>query len=179
MTMHRSIGIAAFGLALGLCGCVRYASVPIETRERRAAAGDIPEAARVALTQRARGNAITGYEREVRGPHEAYEAEWIEGGLEREATVLDNGALIETSEELTPDEIAALPIDVRAKADRLERFGWDVKIDRRLLVVYEIDAEREVEIEGGADDGGDAGTTRTETREMLLLPNGQSADRDR
>jgi hypothetical protein len=96
----------------------------------------IPEAARKALLELARGAKIEDLERERSDGVEMYEAEWEQDGLEFEATVLADGTLIELEEELASDQV---PPAVRAAAEQQFGRDADLSFEKKTHVVYKVD----------------------------------------
>ncbi len=149
---------------LGGCAGPR-ATFPLERSEREVEASEVPPAARARLEALAGGRPLESFEREDRGAFVAYEGEWEEGGVEHEATVLADGAVVERARELSESEMEDLPPEVRARVRALQARGYEVEVDVREAVFYEIEAERET------DDG------EEEEIEALVRPDGADVNR--
>ena len=145
---------------LPLCACAHTAdaTIPLERAEREVAENELPAPALAALRRAADGRTIARVEREERGAFVAYEGEWRDGAIEREATVLADGGLLESAHDLTDAEIDALPAAVQARIAALRAGGGVVTVSRREFVFYDIDVVR-----------GD------EQREYLVRPDGADA----
>lgn len=145
---------------LPLCACAhtKDATIPLEHAEREVADHEVPAPALAALRRAADGRPIARFEREERAAFVAYEGEWMDGAIEREATVLADGGLLETAHDLTEAEIDALPAAVQARIDALRADGGSVTVSRREFVFYDVDVVR-----------GD------EQREYLVRPDGTDA----
>jgi predicted regulator of Ras-like GTPase activity (Roadblock/LC7/MglB family) len=138
------------------CGCGLVAivalgvSVGVDGMSPKAMDG-IPPAAQVALEKLAGDHAISEFEQEHHNGTILFEAEWMVDGVEHDATVTEDGALVERSAEISVDEAPAAVRQAIA-----QWFGDDttVEVERKTLVVYEVEAR----------DG----------REMVILPTGQS-----
>ncbi len=125
----------------------------------------VPEAARAMLRKQA-GNAgvVLHYSREVERGVVIYEAEWQVGGVEHEAAVTAEGALLEV-EQIIP--AAAAPLGVRNAISGQFGAAAAVVIEKKMIVLYEIEGKingrnREIlvtptgrVISGGDDDGDD------------------------
>lgn len=162
-----TLALAAVVMMMTGCQTPRFASTPLERDEAAIEESDVPPMALRALRKAANGRPLTEFEREDRGQYVAYEAEWQEGGVEAEATVLADGSLVETERELTPAEFATLPPGVLQRVRTLQERGYDVEVARRTLYLYEIDAARQ-----SADDAEDG-----DELEHLLRPDGTEATR--
>lgn len=165
--------------ALAACplgGCASHQiTVPVERAERAVDADDVPAPARRRLEMLAGGNAITSYEREERGDSVAFEAEWEVDGREHEATVLSDGAIIETEREIDPDEFEELPQAIQERIASYRSQGYDVAVGRRDFVLYDLDVSRDADDDAGEhEDEEEAGAM-----ELLLRPDGERAARDR
>ena len=106
----------------------------------------VPEPARGALLKLAGQAKIVKAEREREHGVLVYEAEWIEDGAEHEAKVTAEGTLVETEETVLAEN---LPAAVRAAIAKHFPATATVTVDRKMIVVYEIEAniggkEREV-----------------------------------
>lgn len=145
------------------CGTPPTASVPLERAEGRIEEDALPSAARDALRARAGGRGFTGVEREDRVLYAAFEAEWMDGPVEAEATVLADGAVLEEERELEEADFVSLPRSVRVRIDALREQGFEVAVARRAIYLFDVDASRR------DDDGG------VEERELLLRPDGSDA----
>lgn len=152
-----------------LAGCrsTQLASVPLEQVEAPVDESSLPPSALEALQTAADGRALSAFERENRGLYVAYEAEWIEDGVEAEATVLADGALLESERELRPDEYTSLPPAVLRKVRELEQRGFRVEVGRRAFYLFDIDATPAL----------NADAERTTEQEFLLRPDGTDATR--
>jgi len=98
----------------------------------------VPEPARGALLKLAGRAKIVKAEREREHGVLVYEAEWIVNGVEHEAAVTAEGALLEI-EEIIPVEQA--PAAVRAAIAK--HFGDKAKVvvEKKMIVVYEVEAK--------------------------------------
>lgn len=155
------------GCLLAGCSGPRFVSVPLERSESEIEESAVPAAALEALRVAAEGHRFTVFEREDRGSHIAYEAEWQEGDVEAEATVLADGGLLEEEIELAPGAIASLPPAIRKKARTLEALGFRVEVARRVFYLFEVDATKQ------AADGDDEAAAEA----WLLRPDGTDATR--
>lgn len=97
----------------------------------------VPEAARAAIKKFAAGNPIELVEKEEKHGHVLFAALWQVDGKEHEATVTSKGVLVELEEATTTD---ALPDVVRSKSDSKFSGISDLKIERKLIAAYEIEA---------------------------------------
>jgi hypothetical protein len=160
LSRHRAAALAGRlvpALAAGLLtGCAQPRIViPLEESEAEIGQADVPQAALATLRELAGGAPFTSFEREVRDGRMYYEAEWMLGGREAEATVLADGTLVETERDISLDEA---PPAVRAWIEANAAEGEEVTVSRRSFLVYEVDLVSE-----------------TGERERLLLPSGASA----
>lgn len=98
----------------------------------------IPEPARAALLKLAGDAKITEAECEREHGVLVYEAGWVAGGIQYEAAVTADGALVET-EETIPAKKA--PAAVRAAIAK--HFGANAKVvvEKKMIVVYEVEAK--------------------------------------
>ena len=106
--------------------------------EEEIALDAMPEAARAALLELAGGAMITEAECEQEHGALVYEAEWVADGIEHEAAVTADGALVEMEEEIP---LEAAPAAVRAAI--VQHFGADttVTVERKMVVVYEVEGD--------------------------------------
>ena len=123
-----------------------------EDDEDTVAIDSLPAAARTALVKYAGRNSITSVEREAKKGNVLFEAAWKEGDKEHEATVTEDGTLVELEESVLRD---AVPERVRALSGRQFKDGTDVKFERKLIAAWEIE-----------------GTVNGRNRELLVTPTG-------
>lgn len=97
----------------------------------------VPDAARAAIKKFAAGNAIELVEKEEKDGHVLFEALWKVDGKEHEATVTSRGVLVELEEATTK---GGLPEVVRNITDSKFSGISDLKIERKLIAAYEIEA---------------------------------------
>ena len=118
----------------------------------------VPEAARRALQELAKGAAFTELEREREHGATMYEATWVVNGAEHEAAVTEAGALVKLEETMALD---AVPAAVRAAI--VQHFGADanVVVEKSMIVIY----EAEVKVDG-------------KEREIMVYPTGKIARGD-
>jgi hypothetical protein len=156
-------------VAVGLSGCasVPTASVPLERGEVQIDESALPPAALASLRERAGGLAFSGFQREDRVTYESFEAEWMSGNVEVEATVLRDGGVLEEEHELEPKDEHTLPPAIRERVRALRAQGFEVSVARRVVYLFDLDLSR----------GGNGSQTPPEEREMLLRPDGSDATR--
>lgn len=140
-------------VGLSVVGMVAFVAWAGDEREEEITLDAMPEAARAALLELAGGAMITEAECEQEHGALVYEAEWVADGVEHEAAVTADGALVEMEEEIP---LEAAPAEVRAAI--AQHFGADamVTVERKMVVVYEVEAE----VDG-------------EERELLISPTGR------
>jgi uncharacterized membrane protein YkoI len=98
----------------------------------------VPEPARSALLRLAAGAKIVAAERETQHGVVTYEVKWVVDGVEHEAAVTADGTLLETEESIPPDRV---PAAVRAAIERHFGRGAKVVVERKTIVVYEVEAK--------------------------------------
>jgi hypothetical protein len=128
---RRTSVIAAVLAVLGVAGLAAALDDEKVTLEQ------VPAAARRALEQQAGGARITEIEREVERGVTVYEAEWVDHGTEREASVSADGELLEIEEEVTLDKV---PAAVRAAIAKHIGAGAKMEIEKTTVVYYEVEA---------------------------------------
>jgi hypothetical protein len=153
------------GVAFAGCASYPTASVPLERSEVDITQSELPRPALSSLRARAGKRAFTAIEREDRGLYLAYEAEWQDGPIEAEATVLADGGVLEEERELTPNQLDTLPPAVLERIRSLQSQGYDVQVARRTVYLFDIDVTR------APQDGDD----EAEEGELLLRPDGSDA----
>ncbi len=97
----------------------------------------VPEPARAALLKLAGGATILKAEREREHGVLVYEAEWTANGVEHEAAVTAEGALIETEQIVS---IKDLPAAARAAVAKHFPADAELKIEKKMVVIYEVEA---------------------------------------
>ncbi|GIK17533.1 MAG: hypothetical protein BroJett003_24970 [Planctomycetota bacterium] len=117
----------------------------------------VPEAARKALSGAAHGAPITAVTREQEDRTIVYEGAWTVNGASFEATVTEDGTLVEIEETVALDKAPA----VVQTAVQKHFAGAAVTIERQMIVIYEI---------SGAVDG--------KTREISVFPTGRTVSGD-
>jgi uncharacterized membrane protein YkoI len=140
-------------VGLSVVGMVAFGAWAGHEQEEEITLDAMPEAARAALLELAGGAMITEAECEQEHGAIVYEAEWVVDGVEHEAAVTADGALVEMEEEIP---LEAAPAEVRAAI--AQYFGADtmVTVERKMVVVYEVEAE----VDG-------------EEKELLIWPTGR------
>ncbi|MCG3131215.1 MAG: hypothetical protein FLDDKLPJ_01993 [Phycisphaerae bacterium] len=117
----------------------------------------VPEAARKALNGVAHGAPITSVTREQEGRVIVYEAAWTVNGTSYEATVTEDGTLVEIEDTVALDKAPAV---VRVAVQK-HFAGAPVTIERQMIVVYEI-----------------SGNLNGKSREIVVFPTGRTASGD-
>jgi len=100
----------------------------------------IPTAARQALVKLAGKAKIEEVESESENGVKLYEAAWRVKGVEHEALVTAVGDLVETEETIAA---GSAPKSVQRAAAKIFSKGTSVKIERKTVVLYEIEAEHQ------------------------------------
>lgn len=118
----------------------------------------IPGPARRALQQLAGDAKILKAEREKEHGVLVYEAEWIVSGVKHEAAVTADGTLLKT-EQIIPAEKA--PAAVRAAIAKHFGANANVVVEKKMIVVYEVEAE-----------------VNGEEKELLVFPTGRVHEDD-
>lgn len=113
----------------------------------------VPEPARAALMKLAGGAKITEVEREKEHGAVVYEAEWMANGVEHEAAVTAEGALVELEEVIA---VADAPSAVRDVIAKQFGAGTKVVVEKKMVVLYEIESK----VDG-------------KEKEVLVLPTGR------
>ncbi len=124
-----------------------------EDEEDAITINQVPAPAREALIKLAGNARITKAEREEEDGVQIYEAAWVANGTEHEASVTEDGTLIEMEETIPAEKI---PASIRAVIAK--HFGANAKVvvEKKMIVVYEVE-----------------GTAKGEREELLVLPTGR------
>ncbi|UCG32109.1 MAG: hypothetical protein JSU68_10630 [Phycisphaerales bacterium] len=147
-------------VGLSVVGLVAFVAWAGDEQEEEITLDAMPEAARAALLELAGGAMISEAECEQEHGVLVYEAEWVADGIEHEAAVTADGALLEMEEEIP---LEAAPAAVRAAIMQHFGAGTMVTVDKKMVVVYEVEAK----VDG-------------EQKELLISPTGsvrKSAER--
>jgi len=97
---------------------------------------NVPAPARAALRKLAGDSKDLEVDREVEDGVTLYEAGWMANGKRKEATVMEDGTLVETEETISVDQV---PASLRRIIT--DRYGSaKVKIEKKMVVVYEFEA---------------------------------------
>lgn len=113
----------------------------------------VPLPARAALLRLAARVKIVEVERKTEHGAVRYEAEWVVEGVEHEAAVTADGTLLETEESVAPEKA---PAAVRAAIRKHFGPGAKVVIEKKMIVVYEVEAK-----------------TDGKEKELLIFPTGR------
>ncbi len=133
-----AVAIVAATLMTGCASTKPGFGVPFELDETPIAREEVPPAAMATLLAMAGDSPLIAFEREDRGAFIAYVGEWMHDGMKKEATVLSDGALLETESDLSEVEIATMAPAVQAQASRWRSEGYIVEFARRELVLYDM-----------------------------------------
>ena len=128
---HRLVGVV-----VGLLGLLGAAGLAAALADEKVSLDQVPAAARRALEQQAGGAKITEIEREVEHGVTVYEAEWMDQGTEREASVSADGELLEVEEVVPIDKV---PAAVREAIVKQLGTGAKVEIEKTTIVYYEVE----------------------------------------
>lgn len=105
-------------------------------------ASSVPGAARRALQQLASGAELEGFEKDTHDGQQLYEAGWTQDGIHHEAAVTADGVLVELEEAVALSDV---PEAVRKTAMAAFPAASNLKYERKLVAVYEIEVESEDE----------------------------------
>ena len=120
----------------------------------KVALDQVPESARTALTHLAGDARIEGVAMEDEDGVKVFEAAWSVSGVAHEASVTEQGDLVELEQAI---DLASAPQSVQRRAAKAFPKGAELKVEKKTLVLYEVEA-----MIGG------------EERELLFSPMGQS-----
>lgn len=148
------------------CSTKQESAFPLEQDEFQIERTAVPQPALTALERLSGGAELIAFEMEDRGAYTVFEGEWIQNGVEQEATVMADGTLLESERELMPEDYDSLPPGALAQVRELESQGYRVEIARREIILYDLDAVRGEEIS-------------EDEIEMVIRPDGTVISNDR
>jgi hypothetical protein len=127
-------------------GAMTLVALAVDESEEKVSLDQLPPAVKATILEEAKGGAIEQIGREREGDKTVYEAEWTVGGQKHDAKVSAEGALIELEEDVSPEDV---PAAVRAVAAKKFPANAQVEYERKMIVLYELEAEidgREIEL---------------------------------
>lgn len=138
---NKKIGVVGMlTVVLGLSAWICARANEMDEQERKVKESEVPKAALDALKKLADGAKFDEFEEETKNGLKFYEAEWKGPAGKREATVTENGDLLELEE---PVSESAVPSAVLAAARKAAGNGTPVKFEKKTFVTYEVEFKKD------------------------------------
>lgn len=153
------IGMVFIGASVGLAARLATPDDDKDEDTRTSSLEQAPAGVRKTLSRLAGKSKIRSVTIEDEDGVRVYEGSWKVGDVQYEASVTEEGFLLEREQSV---RMKAVPTAVRAAARNAFPEGADVSVERKVIVLYEIEGE-----------------VNGKEREMLVAPTGQRVEIER